>query len=634
MKRLIGLLLAAVMIVLPLSAQRADMKGLKFCIDPGHGGHSSNDRPPVFSELPFWESDGNYAKALLLKSMLEARGATVILTRYTNEYTNNASGGDDEPSLSARYTIANQNNVNWFHSIHSNATGGTNTGSNYTLILLKENTATRQAQWPEALVMSDKLWNHVQAKNRTQSTYWVRTDYTFYGGPNGGFNLGVLNGSAMPAELSEGSFHDYKPETRKLLNNDYRRGEAYGIYNAFCDYFGVTFDTLGIIAGTQSDRTTGLGVNGAKIRVLPINRTYTTDTYNNGYFLMDSIPAGTYTVRYETPGYPADEATVTITNNQPAIASTVPAANAMGVDRATPIVITFLKAMDTAFVRSKMTVTPSIDGVISWSAGNTVMTITPRKPLPFKTAYTFSFAGMAKAPTSTIFVDNGSVSSTFQSVPYLFSYTTIPLPPYISLTQPKANDTAFAVTKQIIMRFTDVMDTASARAAFSMTPNVPGTFTWKSDLTTMYFTPSAPLDGGTQYTVKVNGSAKSVYGSGLDANQDTVSGDAHVFSFRTVGAVTGVEKDETAPKEFALTQNYPNPFNPSTNFEVHVAEVGLVSVKVYDLLGREVSVLVNEKLAPGIYTYAMNASMLTSGVYFYRMQAGSFVQTKRMIVQK
>ncbi len=136
MNRMMGLMLAVIMLVLSAQGQRKDFSGMKFCIDPGHGGHSSNDRPPVFSGLPFWESDGNFAKALHLETLLKSRGATVILTRYTNDYPNDA----DEPSLSARYTIANQNNVNWFHSIHSNATGGTNTGTNYTLILLKENT--------------------------------------------------------------------------------------------------------------------------------------------------------------------------------------------------------------------------------------------------------------------------------------------------------------------------------------------------------------------------------------------------------------------------------------------------------------------------------------------------------------
>ena len=151
MRKIVFLIIICFQIIF---SQRQDLSGLKFCIDPGHGGNNpANDRHVVpDAGIDFWESESNFQKALLLKPLLEARGAWVILTRNTNYYPN-----DDEPSLSARSEIANQNNVNWFHSIHSNATGGTNTGTNYTLILVKENIATRQAQFPETLLMSEKF---------------------------------------------------------------------------------------------------------------------------------------------------------------------------------------------------------------------------------------------------------------------------------------------------------------------------------------------------------------------------------------------------------------------------------------------------------------------------------------------
>ncbi len=126
MKRtaIMGLLFAACSVM--LYAQRADLSGLKFCIDPGHGGHSDATDRHVIPDpgINFYESESNFQKALLLESFLEARGAWVILTRYTNDYPTDA-----EPSLTARWTLANTNNVNWFHSIHSNATGGTNGGT-------------------------------------------------------------------------------------------------------------------------------------------------------------------------------------------------------------------------------------------------------------------------------------------------------------------------------------------------------------------------------------------------------------------------------------------------------------------------------------------------------------------------
>ena len=86
------------------------------------------------------------------------------------------------------------------------------------------------------------------------------------------------------------------------------------------------------------------------------------------------------------------------------------------------------------------------------------------------------------------------------------------------------------------------------------------------------------------------------------------------------------------PAKFELTQNYPNPFNPTTNFEFRIAKPGLVQVKVYDMLGREVATIVDENLQPGVYTRLWNAGSLASGVYFYRMVASSFVAVRKMIL--
>jgi aminopeptidase N len=89
-----------------------------------------------------------------------------------------------------------------------------------------------------------------------------------------------------------------------------------------------------------------------------------------------------------------------------------------------------------------------------------------------------------------------------------------------------------------------------------------------------------------------------------------------------------------APTDFALLQNYPNPFNPATGIGFRVSGFGMVTLKVYDLLGREVAVLVNERKAPGSYTVRFDASGLASGVYFYRLKAGEFVQTRKLVLQK
>jgi subtilisin family serine protease len=96
-------------------------------------------------------------------------------------------------------------------------------------------------------------------------------------------------------------------------------------------------------------------------------------------------------------------------------------------------------------------------------------------------------------------------------------------------------------------------------------------------------------------------------------------------------AVTDVEQDdEGTPVAYDLLQNYPNPFNPATTLQYHLAAPGQVRLIVYDMLGREVSTLVNEKKGAGAHTVRFDAGRLASGVYFYRLEANGFVQTKKM----
>jgi len=95
-----------------------------------------------------------------------------------------------------------------------------------------------------------------------------------------------------------------------------------------------------------------------------------------------------------------------------------------------------------------------------------------------------------------------------------------------------------------------------------------------------------------------------------------------------------VEVDLGKPTTFALNQNYPNPFNPTTSIEYSVVGSQYVSLKVFNVLGKEVAVLVNEKQEPGVYTVNFSSANLSGGVYLYRLQAGDFVQTKKMILLK
>jgi len=83
-----------------------------------------------------------------------------------------------------------------------------------------------------------------------------------------------------------------------------------------------------------------------------------------------------------------------------------------------------------------------------------------------------------------------------------------------------------------------------------------------------------------------------------------------------------------------LFQNYPNPFNPSTRIQYTLSSTKFVTLKVYDVLGNEVATLVNDEVPSGSYEIDFNSDGLTSGIYFYKLTAGNFVQTRKMILLK
>lgn len=115
----------------------------------------------------------------------------------------------------------------------------------------------------------------------------------------------------------------------------------------------------------------------------------------------------------------------------------------------------------------------------------------------------------------------------------------------------------------------------------------------------------------------------------LDAHPGQTNVNFNFTTFTDVEpAINGI------PDEYYLSQNYPNPFNPSTSINYSIPKDGFVSLKVYNVLGSEVATLVNNYKAAGNYEVSLNADNLTSGIYYYRIESGSFVQTRKMIVLK
>ena len=92
--------------------------------------------------------------------------------------------------------------------------------------------------------------------------------------------------------------------------------------------------------------------------------------------------------------------------------------------------------------------------------------------------------------------------------------------------------------------------------------------------------------------------------------------------------------DGTLPSELTLAQNFPNPFNPSTTIKYSIPITSTVVIKIFDILGNEIETLVNEEKPAGTYELTWNAASLPSGVYFYRIKTGSFVETSKMILMK
>ncbi len=146
----------------------------------------------------------------------------------------------------------------------------------------------------------------------------------------------------------------------------------------------------------------------------------------------------------------------------------------------------------------------------------------------------------------------------------------------------------------------------------------------------------SPVGGGGIY----NNSPFGVWYTGSNwaiFNQDFISmpeGAAFNIYLATDG-VTGVKGDNDAVVEsFELGQNYPNPFNPSTTITYQIPENSFVSIKVYDVLGKEVATLVNQEKSKGTYEVNFDASKLSSGFYLYTMSVGKFVESKKMILMK
>ncbi len=237
---------------------------------------------------------------------------------------------------------------------------------------------------------------------------------------------------------------------------------------------------------------------------------------------------------------------------------------------------------------------------------------------PIATPYSVHFTYVSNSPGAVTMYANGKTSKGWNWAPD-FSFRIGP-PPAPSLVLP-ANGSS-AVPTSVTLIWTGIpgpkwtLDVSTAQA-FSAVVLHKDTL---SD--TAYVVPTGVIANNTQYYWRVSAS-----------DSGGVSAWSPTWSFTT--ALTGVkEVPSPLPAESALLQNYPNPFNPTTVVSSQLSAVSNVKLVIYDMIGREVAVLVNERRTPGVYHDTFDGSGLASGIYIYRMTAGPFMQTRQMVLLK
>ena len=395
-------------------AKSQNLEGIIIYVNPGHGGFDSNDRnvpvPPfaLGDTAGFWESKSNLVKGLHLRMLLESAGAEVIMSRTQNRTE------DDRP-LSAIAEEANANQVDFMISIHSNAF---NSVTNYVLQLYHG--WDNDPLLPQSMDVANLFGLNLISN---QTSYWthsnpiIRGDKSF--APPDWNGYGVLRPLTVPGLISEGSFHDYIPETYRLMNREYKHLEAWHLYKAFLEYYEGGKDPKGKIAGFVKDsfrkvtdyytatntKDQWLPVNGAKIKLQPGDLEYTVDSLNNGIFLFDNLEPGIYQVEIEAEKHIAQTFdSLVVDSNQvtyqlvyleqdrsdsmmvldyaPKVESGV------RVSAATPVVFHFNFEVHRESFENAFSIFPEVDGTFSYENQERTALFTPDSPLDTSTIYT------------------------------------------------------------------------------------------------------------------------------------------------------------------------------------------------------------------------------------------------------
>ncbi len=434
--------------ICPLRAPKAPYTSpsqVKIYINPGHGGHDSDDRPMYIYPFPrndpnsFWESNSNLDKGLKLNEWLQREGFQTKMSRTQNRT-------EDDRALSAIVAEANAYGADFMLSIHSNAGGP----SNYVLELYsgQDERDTRTYRNPAPRQAESRAISTIIAKWLTSNKVttwspasrvngWVVGDKTFgyeiMGGWGDGY--GVLRKLAVPGVISEGCMHDYIPETYRLMNMDYKWREAFYFMAAFCEYFLDYTLPYGAIGGQVRDWYNKMefpaitAIKGSRDELLPIDRakvellqngtvikTYTTDTLYNGVFFFWDLKPGKYTLRTEPDHYYPMEKEIEVKagdiayqdllvdkkrETRPEVISYSPnVAITDSVKVSEKIVLNFNWDMLEDPTRAAFSISPAVEGEVTFENSFRTLVFTPARRFEKSTEYTVTLAKSACHPDS------------------------------------------------------------------------------------------------------------------------------------------------------------------------------------------------------------------------------------------
>ena len=434
-------------------AANASPSSYKIYINPGHGGYGGDDRGmylyPIFinglvndaggytKEQTFWESQSNLDKGMRLDTMLRALGFNTKMSRILNREEDDKDLYDivvEANTYKADFMLSIHSNAgnpsNYILQIHSGITPGDEKGLNGYSHVVSKNVCD-QARAITTLMGENQYQNAVSCWSREPMIVGDKTfARTVMGWSNG---YGVLRWLNVPGTISEGMMHDYLPETYRLLNIDYKRQESFYFAKTFMKYFCDMELPYGAIGGKIHDdyqkqvfpdyrprknsrdvyRPINRGVvelwkDGAKID------SYTTDTLYNGCYFFWNLQPGTYTVKAVPEGYYPQEQTLEVKNNEisygifslslmrqtpPEVIDYSPKVELTdSVQVSTPVTVTFNWDMHEELTAKAFSVSPAVEGTITFEDGGRQMIFTPATRFEPGTEYTVTISTEASHP--------------------------------------------------------------------------------------------------------------------------------------------------------------------------------------------------------------------------------------------